>query len=466
MGKNDGPLTPKAIAKKIKAKGLQKLRWYCQMCQKQCRDANGFKCHCESESHQRQILLFAENQGKYMDRFSMEFEAGFMDIVRRQFRSKRVHANLVYNEYIKDRQHVHMNATRWVTLTGFVLYLGRSGKCKVEETPKGWYLTYIERDPEALALQAAAEKKEKMDLNDEEQERKELERRVKAVSQRSEMEGDSTKVNSSVTLSTSQDENQVESQKTHIAFTLKNAKAKAPFVRTNTTSVNSSLDENSQSVRDENGSSLTTTTMKTTTTSEQSLQGELKLDPSKNENGSRTVSMNPTLNLANQDTNPIHKQITREERKEKMPDSSKKRKSSVLEIIEQEERRKERLKRRDYWLMEGILVKVMNKELADGKYFKRKGVVKKVIDKYVGLVKILDSGDLLKVDQEQLETVIPAIGGKVRIVNGAYCGEEGTLRAVEMEKFSAKVEICSGPYTGTVIEAPYEDICKLYPIFQ
>jgi len=38
-----GFLTPKAIANRMKSKGLQKLRWYCQMCQKQCRDANGFK---------------------------------------------------------------------------------------------------------------------------------------------------------------------------------------------------------------------------------------------------------------------------------------------------------------------------------------------------------------------------------------------------------------------------------------
>ena len=39
MGKEKaGFLTPKAIANRIKAKGLQKLRWFCQMCQKQCRD--------------------------------------------------------------------------------------------------------------------------------------------------------------------------------------------------------------------------------------------------------------------------------------------------------------------------------------------------------------------------------------------------------------------------------------------
>jgi hypothetical protein len=39
----DGFMTPKAIANRIKAKGLQKLRYFCQMCEKQCRDDNGFK---------------------------------------------------------------------------------------------------------------------------------------------------------------------------------------------------------------------------------------------------------------------------------------------------------------------------------------------------------------------------------------------------------------------------------------
>ena len=74
MGKEKaGFMTPKAIGNRIKAKGLQKLRWYCQMCQKQCRDENGFKCHCMSESHQRQLLLFADNADEYLDSFSKEF---------------------------------------------------------------------------------------------------------------------------------------------------------------------------------------------------------------------------------------------------------------------------------------------------------------------------------------------------------------------------------------------------------
>ena len=81
-----------------------------------------------------------------------------------RFRTTRVHANVVYTEYIKDRNHVHMNATRWVTLTTFVKYLGDSGKCKVEETPKGWYLEYIERDPTLIAKQVRARRKTQSNL--------------------------------------------------------------------------------------------------------------------------------------------------------------------------------------------------------------------------------------------------------------------------------------------------------------
>ncbi len=54
------------------------------MCEKQCRDANGFKCHIESEAHQRQMQLYSSHSGKYNDQFSREFEAGFMDIVKRR----------------------------------------------------------------------------------------------------------------------------------------------------------------------------------------------------------------------------------------------------------------------------------------------------------------------------------------------------------------------------------------------
>lgn len=167
MGKHEAG-TPKYIANKIKAKGLQKLRWYCQMCQKQCRDENGFKCHTMSESHHRQLLLFADNASRYMDQFSREFSQGYLNLLKRQFGTRRVAANRVYQEYIADRTHIHMNATQWLTLTAFVKWLGRTGQCVVDETEKGWYITYVDRDPETIAAQEKKAKKEKMDKDDQE----------------------------------------------------------------------------------------------------------------------------------------------------------------------------------------------------------------------------------------------------------------------------------------------------------
>ena len=67
------------IGNRIKAKGLGKLRWFCQMCQKQCRDENGFKCHLNSDSHRRQMEVFGQNPDRVMDGYSDEFHRSFME---------------------------------------------------------------------------------------------------------------------------------------------------------------------------------------------------------------------------------------------------------------------------------------------------------------------------------------------------------------------------------------------------
>uniref|UniRef100_A0A6A7G728 DNA/RNA-binding protein KIN17-like n=2 Tax=Hirondellea gigas TaxID=1518452 RepID=A0A6A7G728_9CRUS len=170
--------TPKYLANKMKAKGLQKLRWYCQMCEKQCRDENGFKCHTMSESHQRQLLLFADNPDKYLDTFSEEFFTDYLSLLKRRFGTKRVQANNVYQEYIQDRNHIHMNATQWETLTDFVKWLGRESHCIVDETEKGWYVTYIDKDPETLLRQEKLAKKEKHELDAEERRQAFIDRQV------------------------------------------------------------------------------------------------------------------------------------------------------------------------------------------------------------------------------------------------------------------------------------------------
>jgi len=163
--------TPKFIANKMKSKGLQRLRWYCQVCEKQCRDENGFKCHAASEAHLRQMLVVGEHAGKHISDFSSQFQSEFVALLSRRFGTKRVKVNQVYQEFIQDKHHLHMNSTRWVTLTEFAKHLGRTGVARVDETEKGWFIAWIDSSPKALAKAEASMKKERATTSDEQRER-------------------------------------------------------------------------------------------------------------------------------------------------------------------------------------------------------------------------------------------------------------------------------------------------------
>ncbi|PIN12966.1 Protein containing a U1-type Zn-finger and implicated in RNA splicing or processing [Handroanthus impetiginosus] len=396
MGKNEF-LTPKAIANRIKAKGLQKLRWYCQMCQKQCRDENGFKCHCMSESHQRQMQVFGQNPTRIISGYSEEFENTFLEHMKRSHRFSRIAATVVYNEYINDRHHIHMNSTQWATLTEFVKYLGRTGKCKVEETPKGWFITYIDRDSETLFKEKMKNKRLKADIVDEEKQEKEIQRQIERAAQ----------------MMTGGNEKGTEEE------------GSKPRV----------LEKNDG----EAGKKIT-----------------LSLGSSKK---------NGESNDKRESSRLVFDEVEYESKsgKRKIEGEMSGKNASVLdELMREEEKAKERSNRKDYWLFEGIIVKVMSKALADKGYYKQKGIVRKVIDKYCGEIEMLENKHVLRVDQEELETVIPQIGGLVKIVNGAYRGEQARLLAIDADKFCAKVQIEKGIYDGRVLKAvEYEDICKL-----
>ncbi|OWK03070.1 hypothetical protein Celaphus_00007450 [Cervus elaphus hippelaphus] len=316
MGKSDF-LTPKAIANRIKSKGLQKLRWYCQMCQKQCRDENGFKCHCMSESHQRQLLLASENPQQFMDYFSEEFRNDFLELLRRRFGTKRVHNNIVYNEYISHREHIHMNATQ---------------------------------DPETIRRQLELEKKKKQDLDDEEKTAKFIQEQVRRGLEGKEQVGIIQRCN-------------------------------------------------------------------------------------------RQSSLGPSALNAIGTTASVKR---KESSQSSAPSKEKKKKKSALDEI-----------------MEEIIVKIITKKLGE-KYHKKKGIVKEVIDKYTAVVKMIDSGDKLKLDQTHLETVIPAPGKRILVLNGGYRGNEGTLESINEKTFSATIVIETGPLKGRRVEGiQYEDISKL-----
>merc|ERR1712226_859983 len=110
---------------------------------------------------------------------------GFNDILRRQYNERRVHANVVYQQYISDKEHVHMNSTCWVTLTSFVKHLGRSGQCEIDETEKGWYVTWIVKDQDTMDKEAALAKKDKLNKDYEERQKEYIEAQIEKAKQQS-----------------------------------------------------------------------------------------------------------------------------------------------------------------------------------------------------------------------------------------------------------------------------------------
>ena len=136
------------------------------------RDENGFKMHTQSESHVRQILLIGEDARKHIADYSGQFQRDFLQLLRTSHGEKKININHFYQEYIHNKEHIHMNATRWPSLTEFAKYLGREGICRVEEGDKGLEVAWIDNSPEALRRQDAIRKKERQDRGDEEREQK------------------------------------------------------------------------------------------------------------------------------------------------------------------------------------------------------------------------------------------------------------------------------------------------------
>lgn len=204
--------TPKYIANKMKSKGLQRLRWYCQgnyisgslllilyslfcyiltstnpclffiVCEKQCRDENGFRCHTQTESHVRQMLVIGENPQKKIAEYSAQFKQDFISLLRSSHGEKKINFNRFYQEYISDKNHIHMNATKWVTLSEFVKYLGNEGICKVETDPEkegAFTIAWIDNSPEALLRRELASKRGRLEKEDLSRDQRLLQQQVK-----------------------------------------------------------------------------------------------------------------------------------------------------------------------------------------------------------------------------------------------------------------------------------------------
>jgi len=110
------------------------------------------------------------------------------------------------------------------------------------------------------------------------------------------------------------------------------------------------------------------------------------------------------------------------------------------------------------WARPGLIVKARaGKTAYNGTFDKAKCVVRAVADDGVA-VETLDGRARATLPLSKLETVIPTVGKRVRVVGGAHKGALATLEALDLDAFAARVRLDE---SGVVVEGvPYEDVCK------
>ena len=135
------------------------------------------------------------------------------------------------------------------------------------------------------------------------------------------------------------------------------------------------------------------------------------------------------------------------------------------------------------WLYRDIKVRIISKSLDNGIYYKRKGIIKRIINNYYADVELLPGDDgpkelLHNIHQNDLETVIPTpmntnstntTSTRVRIVNGRYRGNEARVIRLNKSEYYAELLLLNNGEVEedrnisrrNVIVADYEDFSAI-----
>lgn len=254
----------------------------------------------------------------------------------------------------------------------------------------GWYITYIDRDPETLAAQERKAKKEKMDKDDEERLMDFIDKQIEKAKQDTKAEEGET--------------------------------SKTPLMRP------------------ENDTPLIL---------------DIKLKPKPKLLPVLEIKQEKIKSEDSQNKSVSNKSIS--EKDEKPKRSSDDETKSVKKL-----KSDDNPPATEGWLREGLMVKVITKSLGE-KYYKAKGVVQSVgTDSFVGKVKLKTpeevNGHIIRLDQEYLETVIPAIDKEVLILWGKHKGARAIVKKLHIEHYSIDVEFEEDK--KIVEKLPYEQVCK------
>lgn len=112
---------------------------------------------------------------------------------------------------------------------------------------------------------------------------------------------------------------------------------------------------------------------------------------------------------------------------------------------------------REYWLFEGLRVKIIDKDFKNGRFFKNNVVIVDVSAPGMCSAMTADCKRLEDLSQRCLETIIPKEkGSKVMVVKGVHKKEIGIILDRDKDKEVAFVELCE---TKEVVKLPYDSIC-------
>lgn len=133
------------------------------------------------------MQVVGEDPRKFIEGYSKDFQRDFVQLLRVAHSEKFVGVNRFYNEYIRDKEHIHMNATKWQSLTEFVKHLGREGIVNVKEDEKdGVMIAWRDTSIEALRKREDVKAKEAAEMKNGAGEDKMLEKMARRARQEAE----------------------------------------------------------------------------------------------------------------------------------------------------------------------------------------------------------------------------------------------------------------------------------------
>lgn len=343
--------------------------------------------------------------------------------------SKPVKPNTVYQEYIADKHHVHMNATRWTTLSQYTQWLVDRELVTQEERPDGLFIQYIDRDPAHLRRQEAKDAMLRAEAAQEQARIDELEKVVASA----------------------QPNAPSSSTPSALAIDPSSSSILAPSVKISLfgSSSASSVQVNSHSIQPRSQPLIRDNAQ---------ISDELELQGPLSSSRKRPISALTEIMVENQSKRPAPNSAHSSSTSHSLPPGPA---SSSDTIPSQPAPESDD---DSPWLFEGLVVKIKNSVLGEGKYLGKKAVVLRVEQEFGAVVSVLDqsaqpipnSPELL-LDQQDLETVLPGLSKEVRIVKGFHKGEFGTLSGIDSTLQQLSVELSSGQLVDGL---PYDSVCK------